>query len=431
MGAFADLRDRVGDALDTVCVANPDWSVLRLPVDSLAPPAYMLGWSDPWVSGQATFCRYDVALDVRCIAARIEPDPGIELLEEMIEAAAVALDQARLPVRFVLPPRPFPIGGVTYQAALLTVTATVQLTAPAAPVGGVSGAAHLTAVALLTAAGTVIAAAIVDGAVELDAVAAFTAAGTVVAAATVDGAATMTADAALTAAGTVIAAVWSPANIPGLVGWYDADDLATITAAAGKVSQWGDKSSGAHHVTQATSGNQPTTGATIGGRNALTFAGTWLTAAAFPFPTGPRFLAVVVARTGSEDAVAAAVSTGMEWRVRTEFGAPSHAQTLLQQGVAHRWPSGQTDAPTGTPYQPAVQYDAGAQTVTTFRGGVVDGTPVTGVTYTGAAGLMIGGYSGANLTGTLAELVIVDGVVSPADRAALAAYFAAKWTAAP
>ena len=65
----------------------------------------------------------------------------------------------------------------------------------------------------------------------------------------------------------------------GLAGWWDAADAASITASAGAVSQWNDKSGNARHLAQATPANQPTTGTrTINGRNALDFTDDRLTA---------------------------------------------------------------------------------------------------------------------------------------------------------
>jgi len=70
--------------------------------------------------------------------------------------------------------------------------------------------------------------------------------------------------------------LWTPADITTL-GWFDAQDAGTIVQAdaAGRVSQWTDKGSGAtNHFLQATTSAQPTTGVdTIGGFNALGFDG--------------------------------------------------------------------------------------------------------------------------------------------------------------
>lgn len=61
-----------------------------------------------------------------------------------------------------------------------------------------------------------------------------------------------------------------PPVIPDL-GWFDATDLSTITASAGAVSTWHDKSGQGNHLTAA-GGARPTTGAaTIGGLNSLVF----------------------------------------------------------------------------------------------------------------------------------------------------------------
>ncbi len=56
--------------------------------------------------------------------------------------------------------------------------------------------------------------------------------------------------------------------------WLDASDTSSITASAGKVSQWSDKSGNGRHLTQATSIYQPTTGAsTQNGFNVINFNG--------------------------------------------------------------------------------------------------------------------------------------------------------------
>jgi hypothetical protein len=53
------------------------------------------------------------------------------------------------------------------------------------------------------------------------------------------------------------AMAWTPAQLPSLALWLDAEDTASITLNGGKVSQWNDKSGSARHATQATAANQP------------------------------------------------------------------------------------------------------------------------------------------------------------------------------
>lgn len=121
MGALAELRGRVVAALE---LAPDEWAVHAAPVDAVTPPAYMLVWSDPWLYPAAA-CHHHARLAVVCIAARIDPDPGIATLEEMVEAALMHLQAARIPAPEVGAPGPFPIGGVPYLAARLTITTTV------------------------------------------------------------------------------------------------------------------------------------------------------------------------------------------------------------------------------------------------------------------------------------------------------------------
>jgi len=66
---------------------------------------------------------------------------------------------------------------------------------------------------------------------------------------------------------------FDPITIPGLEGWFDADDSGTITIDTGKVSQWDDKSGEGNDATQITPGNRPVvTAGALNGKAVLTFA---------------------------------------------------------------------------------------------------------------------------------------------------------------
>jgi hypothetical protein len=68
--------------------------------------------------------------------------------------------------------------------------------------------------------------------------------------------------------------LWTPAQITTAI-WYDANDIATITASSGNVSQWDDKSGNARHLTTVGgSGNIVTGTRTLNGLNVLDFPGT-------------------------------------------------------------------------------------------------------------------------------------------------------------
>lgn len=70
----------------------------------------------------------------------------------------------------------------------------------------------------------------------------------------------------------------TPADIPGLVAWYDPTDATTITQAGGFVSQINDKSSNGYHLAQGTGANQPAyVVGGVNGNNTIQFAGNhWL-----------------------------------------------------------------------------------------------------------------------------------------------------------
>lgn len=74
---------------------------------------------------------------------------------------------------------------------------------------------------------------------------------------------------------TAVAASWSPLDLTGLVGWWDASDTTTITHSSNAVSQFDDKSGNGFHLTQSTAGNKPTTNTrTINALNTIDFDGT-------------------------------------------------------------------------------------------------------------------------------------------------------------
>jgi hypothetical protein len=70
----------------------------------------------------------------------------------------------------------------------------------------------------------------------------------------------------------VSASAWSPASLPGLVVWYDAQNTASITLNGSNVAQWNDQSGNGHNMTQGTAGNQPPYSATgLNGKPSVNF----------------------------------------------------------------------------------------------------------------------------------------------------------------
>ena len=124
MGALADLRAQVVAALGTIPeVVAEDWTVHPAPIDAISPPAYFLEWDRDRSSAALTFCQRTGFLQVVAIAARIEPDPGYELLESMLEAAWTAFAVARIPAGDTSGFGPLDVGGIKYLSAQISITA--------------------------------------------------------------------------------------------------------------------------------------------------------------------------------------------------------------------------------------------------------------------------------------------------------------------
>jgi len=124
MGALGDLRASVAGMLGQIAeVVAGAWTVHPNVVDAISPPAFMLVWADPWLARTAV-CTYDARLSLLAVSARIEPDPGIEILESMVEAALGAITD---PAVEVLAPFGFELGGLRYQAARITVHRPITL----------------------------------------------------------------------------------------------------------------------------------------------------------------------------------------------------------------------------------------------------------------------------------------------------------------
>jgi hypothetical protein len=120
MSVLADLRARVVAALTGLAPSGDDWPAHDGPVDSVTPPCFVLVWAEPWLALH-TVCSYMAQLDVLCIGARIDPQPGYEQLEQLVSAAIPALEAAALTVAGTGAPGPLEVGGLTYQAARIHV----------------------------------------------------------------------------------------------------------------------------------------------------------------------------------------------------------------------------------------------------------------------------------------------------------------------
>ena len=120
-----DARTKLAAALAPLEDGDP--VVLVDLVDSLEPPALMLGWGEPWLTPD-TVCLRTGRLVVTAAAGRLVPGAGVEMLEQLVDYTLrrLALDGSPWPLDTVSGPRVFTIGNVHYLAARLTLRVPIQ-----------------------------------------------------------------------------------------------------------------------------------------------------------------------------------------------------------------------------------------------------------------------------------------------------------------
>jgi hypothetical protein len=120
-----DARAKLGAALAPVDDTDP--MVLVDLVDSIEPPALMLGWGEPWLMPQ-TSCLRIGRLVVTCVAGRLVPGAGIETLEQLVDYTLrrLAGDGGAWPLESVSGPRVFAVGNINYLAARVVLRVSIQ-----------------------------------------------------------------------------------------------------------------------------------------------------------------------------------------------------------------------------------------------------------------------------------------------------------------
>jgi hypothetical protein len=121
---LADARTKLAAVLAPVASSDPD--VLVNLVDSIEPPALMLGWGDPWLEPD-TPCLTRGRLVVTCVAARLSPGEGIAKLEDLVAYVLGRLkaDAGAWPLDSVSGPRVFVMAKTNYLAVRVTVRVTI------------------------------------------------------------------------------------------------------------------------------------------------------------------------------------------------------------------------------------------------------------------------------------------------------------------
>ena len=108
-------------------VDDDDPTVLVNLVDAIQPPALMLGWGEPWLTPD-TACLRTGRLVISCVAGRLVPGAGVEVLEQLVDSTLTRLgaDGGPWPLDGVSGPRVFTIGNINYLAARITLRVPIQ-----------------------------------------------------------------------------------------------------------------------------------------------------------------------------------------------------------------------------------------------------------------------------------------------------------------
>ena len=116
----------------------------------------------------------------------------------------------------------------------------------------------------------------------------------------------------------VLGATFQPSDDSNLIGWWEADDAATLTASGGIVSSWSNKAGGAA-ITQTYGPERPLTGTrTLNGRNVLDFDGSQMMESALSVPASGDIafhVALVVDEVDNAFAAVLAADGGNDFQI--------------------------------------------------------------------------------------------------------------------
>jgi hypothetical protein len=119
--ALIDVRSKLAAVLAPQADSDPDVTLSL--VDSIEPPALMLGWGEPWIIPAESFCLGQARAVVTCVAARLAPGEGQATLESLVTyvLGRLATDPSNWSLETVTGPRVFPMAKTSYLAARINV----------------------------------------------------------------------------------------------------------------------------------------------------------------------------------------------------------------------------------------------------------------------------------------------------------------------
>ncbi len=230
---------------------------------------------------------------------------------------------------------------------------------------------------------------------------------------------------------------FTPNRLVGLSLFLDASDTDTIIESGGAVSQWNDKSSNINNAIQGAGANQPMTGGSINGVNAITWDGS---NDALIIPATPS-LAGTFSTGGTIVFVSNAANGGGFPQVCNWVGAANISlgsgggQIIFFHPFSGDNLSSRSPYGTGTPKIMTVTYngDNVGNPVTSYRDGALltqsSVNDPTGVVTVGTGEVVIGNLIALNRSfdGVFGEILIYNRILTDNERDAVHNYLSDKW----
>jgi hypothetical protein len=220
---------------------------------------------------------------------------------------------------------------------------------------------------------------------------------------------------------------FTPASLPGLVAWYDAQDAASFTYSSGSVvSQWADKSGAAHHLANADTASQPSRSTTaLNGHPALVSALKALQYKGSNLVTGTTMSFAIIYKFNSGNRVISFnSSTGLDHEVLGgELGGPYPQWS--------RQPASDVYGPdtSGAPHIIYVVNDGATSTM--YLDGAVTGSPAaqSSTFDIDQINLGVNMFTWDNADIIVGEVVVTSAAFTATDRTNLLTYLQDRWPA--
>jgi Bacterial Ig domain len=226
----------------------------------------------------------------------------------------------------------------------------------------------------------------------------------------------------------ILGASFTPSDDPALIGWWDADDAATLIAdGGGAVSNWVDKA-GSADLLQGYGPYRPQTGVRqMNGRNVVDFGGSDDLGGNLSLPASGNFACHMVLEL---DSVASAFAAVLAMDATNDFQIDANSATQFD-GRLNLAGMGTSVSLGGGPFSGAIILSAmfdrtGAGTASVFVGDVIRGTTAysTSIDPSVFMNLMTNRSQNSWVSGAVAELIITGDVTNRSDHTT---YLTNKW----